>query len=103
MGEKPLILALANPTPEIMPEEVFEVRPDACHGTGRSDYPNQVNNVLCFPYMFPRRARCRRNSTINEEMKTAAVEAIASIARKKPSDIAARAYGRQVRDSGQPT
>jgi malate dehydrogenase (oxaloacetate-decarboxylating)(NADP+) len=93
---KPLILALANPTPEIMPEVAAEVRPDAYICTGRSDYPNQVNNVLCFPYIF-RGALDVGATTINEEMKRAAVEAIAALAREAPSDVAARAYGGEAR------
>jgi len=92
MAERPLILALANPTPEIMPEEALAARPDAMICTGRSDYPNQVNNVLCFPYIF-RGALDVGATTINEEMKLAAVEAIAQLAREAPSDVVARAYG----------
>lgn len=92
MDKGPLILALANPTPEIMPEEAKAVRPDVVMCTGRSDYPNQVNNVLCFPYIF-RGALDVGATTINEEMKRAAVEAIAGLAREEPSDVAARAYG----------
>jgi malate dehydrogenase (oxaloacetate-decarboxylating)(NADP+) len=92
MGEKPLIFALANPTPEIMPEEVFEVRPDAVMASGRTDYPNQINNVLCFPFVF-RGALDVGASTINEEMKTAAVKALASIAEEAASDIVLQAYG----------
>ncbi|OJY02337.1 MAG: NADP-dependent malic enzyme [Rhizobiales bacterium 62-17] len=95
MGEKPLIMALANPTPEIMPEVAKEARPDAMICTGRSDYPNQVNNVLCFPYIF-RGALDVSASAINEEMKLAAVEAIAQLAREAPSDIVAKAYGGSV-------
>jgi malate dehydrogenase (oxaloacetate-decarboxylating)(NADP+) len=79
MAAKPLILALANPTPEIMPELAKETRPDAMVCTGRSDYPNQVNNVLCFPFIF-RGALDVHASTINEEMKLAAVRAIAKLA-----------------------
>jgi malate dehydrogenase (oxaloacetate-decarboxylating)(NADP+) len=92
MGPRPLILALANPNPEIMPEEALAARPDAMICTGRSDYPNQVNNVLCFPYIF-RGALDVGATTINEEMKRAAVEAIAQLAREAPSDVVARAYG----------
>nr|WP_194303968.1 NADP-dependent malic enzyme [Chthonobacter albigriseus] len=92
MGERPLILALANPNPEITPEEALAVRPDAVMCTGRSDYPNQVNNVLCFPYIF-RGALDVGATTINEEMKHAAVRAIAALAKEEPSDVAARAYG----------
>ena len=85
-------MALANPKPEIMPEEARAARPDAMICTGRSDYPNQVNNVLCFPYIF-RGALDVGATTINEEMKRAAVEAIAQLAREAPSDVVARAYG----------
>ena len=91
MAEKPLIMALANPTPEIMPEEARAARPDAMICTGRSDFPNQVNNVLCFPYIFRGALDCGA-STINEEMKMAAVRAIAGLAREEVSDVAARAY-----------
>jgi malate dehydrogenase (oxaloacetate-decarboxylating)(NADP+) len=92
MASDPLVMALANPTPEIMPELAIAERPDAMICTGRSDYPNQVNNVLCFPYIF-RGALDVGATTINEEMKRAAVEAIAALAREAPSDVAARAYG----------
>ena len=92
MAAKPLIFALANPTPEIMPEEVRAVRPDAVIATGRSDYPNQVNNVLCFPFIF-RGALDVGATTINEAMKKACVEALAALARAEPSDIVALAYG----------
>lgn len=92
MAPSPLILALANPVPEIMPDLVREVRPDAMMCTGRSDFPNQVNNVLCFPFIF-RGALDVGASTINEEMKQAAVEAIALLAREASSDVVARAYG----------
>jgi malate dehydrogenase (oxaloacetate-decarboxylating)(NADP+) len=92
MGEKPLILALANPNPEITPDEALAVRPEAMICTGRSDYPNQVNNVLCFPYIF-RGALDVHATAINEEMKLAAVEAIAQLAREAPSDVVANAYG----------
>ncbi len=91
---KPLIMALANPDPEILPEAVRLARPDAIVATGRSDYPNQVNNVLCFPFIF-RGALDVRASTINEEMKLAAVEAIASLARAEASEVVAAAYGGQ--------
>ena len=91
MAEKPLVLALANPTPEIMPAVAREARPDAMICTGRSDFPNQVNNVLCFPYIF-RGALDVGASAINEDMKMAAVHAIAALAREEPSDVAARAY-----------
>jgi len=99
MADKPLIMALANPVPEIMPEEAVAVRPDAMICTGRSDYPNQVNNVLCFPFIF-RGALDVGATTINEEMKRAAVEAIAALARETPSEVAARAYGGEARMFG---
>jgi malate dehydrogenase (oxaloacetate-decarboxylating)(NADP+) len=92
MAPRPLIMALANPTPEIMPDVALAARPDAMICTGRSDFPNQVNNVLCFPYIF-RGALDVGATTINEDMKRAAVEAIALLAREAPSDVAARAYG----------
>ncbi|MDR6956031.1 malate dehydrogenase (oxaloacetate-decarboxylating)(NADP+), partial [Ancylobacter sp. 3268] len=92
MGERPLIMALANPTPEIMPDLARDARPDAMICTGRSDFPNQVNNVLCFPFIF-RGALDVAATTINEEMKIAAVHAIAELARETPSDVVARAYG----------
>ncbi len=91
MAKDPLILALANPTPEIMPDEAKAVRPDAIMATGRSDYPNQVNNVLCFPFLF-RGALDVGATTINDEMKLACVRAIADIAKAESSDIVARAY-----------
>jgi len=91
LGERPLILALANPDPEIMPEQVAEIRPDAIMATGRSDYPNQVNNVLCFPFVF-RGALDAGATEINEAMKRAAAEAIAELARKEASDVVASAY-----------
>jgi malate dehydrogenase (oxaloacetate-decarboxylating)(NADP+) len=94
MAPNPLILALANPEPEIRPELAREVRPDAILCTGRSDYPNQVNNVLCFPFIF-RGALDAGATTINEEMKVAAVKAIAELARAEASDIVASAYGGQ--------
>jgi malate dehydrogenase (oxaloacetate-decarboxylating)(NADP+) len=99
MAPDPLILALANPNPEIMPEEATAIRPDAMICTGRSDYPNQVNNVLCFPYIF-RGALDVGASTINEAMKRAAVNAIAELARETPSDVVARAYGGEARVYG---
>ncbi|HLW93091.1 MAG TPA: phosphate acyltransferase, partial [Roseiarcus sp.] len=92
MAKNPLILALANPTPEIMPELAIAERPDAMICTGRSDYPNQVNNVLCFPYIF-RGALDVEATSINEAMKHAAVDAIAALAREAPSDVVARALG----------
>ncbi len=96
---KPLVLALANPTPEIMPEEARKARPDAMICTGRSDYPNQVNNVLCFPFLF-RGALDVGATAINEEMKRAAVDAIAQLAREAPSDAAAGAEGGDVQGFG---
>jgi malate dehydrogenase (oxaloacetate-decarboxylating)(NADP+) len=92
MAAKPLILALANPTPEILPEEVTSVRGDAIIATGRSDYPNQVNNVLCFPFIF-RGALDAGATTITEQMKLAAVRAIADLAQAEASDVVAMAYG----------
>ncbi len=99
MAAKPLVMALANPNPEIMPELALEARPDAMICTGRSDYPNQVNNVLCFPYIFRGALDCSA-TTINEEMKLAAVRAIAELAREAPSDVVARAYGGASRNFG---
>jgi malate dehydrogenase (oxaloacetate-decarboxylating)(NADP+) len=92
MAAKPLILALANPTPEILPEEVRAVRDDAVIATGRSDYPNQVNNVLCFPFVF-RGALDVGATTITRPMEIATVHAIAELARQEQSDIVAAAYG----------
>jgi malate dehydrogenase (oxaloacetate-decarboxylating)(NADP+) len=92
MVERPLILALANPVPEIMPEEARKARPEAIIATGRSDYPNQVNNVLCFPFIF-RGALDVGATTINEAMKIACVRAIADLAMAEPSDVVAAAYG----------
>jgi malate dehydrogenase (oxaloacetate-decarboxylating)(NADP+) len=94
MAPDPLVMALANPTPEIMPELAMEARPDAMICTGRSDYPNQVNNVICFPYIF-RGALDVGASGINEQMKKAAVAAIAALARETPSEVVARAYDGQ--------
>ena len=92
MAEKPLILALANPDPEIAPDAARAARPDALIATGRSDYPNQVNNVLCFPFLF-RGALDVGATTINEEMKIAAAKAIAELATVESSDIVVSAYG----------
>ncbi|MBK6287093.1 MAG: NADP-dependent malic enzyme [Gammaproteobacteria bacterium] len=87
MAPHPLILAMANPTPEIMPEEALAARPDAILATGRSDYPNQVNNVLCFPFMFRGALDCGA-STINDAMKAACVKAIAGLAEKEvPNEV----------------
>jgi malate dehydrogenase (oxaloacetate-decarboxylating)(NADP+) len=92
MAVQPIILAMANPTPEIMPEEALAVRPDAIIGTGRSDYPNQVNNVLCFPFIF-RGALDVGATTINEPMKLATVRAIADLTHAEIPDVVASAYG----------
>jgi len=92
MAARPLVLALANPTPEILPEEVMAVRDDAIIATGRSDYPNQVNNVLCFPYIF-RGALDSGATTITREMEIAAVYAIAELAQAEQSDVVATTYG----------
>ena len=94
MAARPLILALANPEPEIRPELAREAKPDAVIATGRSDYPNQVNNVLCFPFIF-RGALDVGATTINKEMELAAVRAIAELAQAEQSDIVAQAYGEQ--------
>jgi len=91
MAATPLIFALANPTPEIMPEEVRAVRDDAIMATGRTDYPNQVNNVLCFPYIF-RGALDSGATTITDEMEVAAVHAIAELAQAEQSEVVAAAY-----------
>jgi malate dehydrogenase (oxaloacetate-decarboxylating)(NADP+) len=91
MAAKPLVFALANPTPEILPEEVLAVRNDAVIATGRTDYPNQVNNVLCFPYIF-RGALDAGASTITLEMEIAAVHAIADLAQAEQSEVVAAAY-----------
>ncbi|MEW6164997.1 MAG: NADP-dependent malic enzyme [Pseudomonadota bacterium] len=92
MAARPLVLALANPSPEIQPEDVKAVRDDAIIATGRSDYPNQVNNVLCFPFIF-RGALDAGATTITEQMKLAAVRAIAELAQAEASDVVAMAYG----------
>ena len=93
MARQPIILAMANPDPEIRPELAKEVRPDCIIATGRSDYPNQVNNVLCFPFIF-RGALDVGATTINEEMKLACVRALAGLARAEQSDVVAAAYGK---------
>ena len=93
MARNPIIFAMANPDPEVTPEEVAEVRGDAIVATGRSDYPNQVNNVLGFPYIF-RGALDVRASTINNEMKIAAARALAELARQEVPDEVAEAYGK---------
>jgi malate dehydrogenase (oxaloacetate-decarboxylating)(NADP+) len=99
MGPKPLILALANPDPEISPEEVCKVRDDAVIATGRSDYPNQVNNVLCFPFIF-RGALDVGATEINTEMELACVRAIADLATAESSEVVAAAYSGQSLDFG---
>jgi malate dehydrogenase (oxaloacetate-decarboxylating)(NADP+) len=92
MADNPIIFAMANPDPEILPEEAFAVRPDVIMATGRSDYPNQVNNVLGFPFIF-RGALDVAASTINEEMKLAAARALANLAKEDVPDAVVRAYG----------
>jgi malate dehydrogenase (oxaloacetate-decarboxylating)(NADP+) len=99
MAPNPLILALANPIPEILPEQVKAVRSDVIMATGRSDYPNQVNNVLCFPFIF-RGALDVGATSITDEMQLAAVKAIAELARVEQSDIVAAAYGEKVAGFG---
>jgi malate dehydrogenase (oxaloacetate-decarboxylating)(NADP+) len=94
MAPRPIIFALANPTPEILPEEVKAVRDDALIATGRTDYPNQVNNVLCFPYIFRGALDCGA-TTINDAMEIAAVRAIAELARAEQSEVVAAAYAGQ--------
>ncbi|WDI32684.1 NADP-dependent malic enzyme [Hyphococcus flavus] len=96
MAKNPIIFVMANPTPEILPEEIQEVRDDAIIATGRSDYPNQVNNVLGFPYIF-RGALDARARTINEEMKIACADALAKLAREDVPDEVAAAYGKRLR------
>ncbi len=91
MAPRPLVLALANPNPEILPEDVKAVRDDALIATGRTDYPNQVNNVLCFPYIFRGALDCGA-TTITKEMEIAAVHAIADLAQAEQSEVVARAY-----------
>jgi len=92
MADEPIIMALANPTPEIMPEVAIAARPDAIIATGRSDYPNQVNNVLCFPYIF-RGALDVGATTVNDEMQMACVHALAALTRLEASDVSNAAYG----------
>lgn len=99
MADAPLIMALANPTPEIMPEEALSVKPNAVICTGRSDYPNQVNNVLCFPYMF-RGALDVGATAINEQMKMACVRAIADLARKEVAAEVAAIYSQESLEFG---
>ena len=99
MADQPLIMALANPTPEISPDEVKKVRDDAIIATGRSDYPNQVNKVLCFPFIF-RGALDVGATTITEQMKLAAVQAIAELARAEQSEVVVAAYGEEATGFG---
>jgi malate dehydrogenase (oxaloacetate-decarboxylating)(NADP+) len=91
MNDRPIIFAMANPDPEILPTKALAIRDDIIIATGRSDFPNQVNNVLCFPYIF-RGALDVGATTINEQMKIAAVKAIAQLAREAPSEVVAQAY-----------
>jgi malate dehydrogenase (oxaloacetate-decarboxylating)(NADP+) len=91
MRDHPLIFALANPTPEILPDQAMAVRPDCIMATGRTDYPNQVNNVLCFPYIFRGALDCGA-TTITDEMEVAAVHAIAELAQAEQSEVVAAAY-----------
>ena len=99
MANKPIIMALANPTPEIMPDEVKAIRDDAIMATGRSDFPNQVNNVLCFPYIF-RGALDVGATAINEEMKVACVKAIADLAKAEQDEIVIKAMGGEAKNFG---
>ena len=94
MNKDPIIFAMANPDPEILPEEANEVRPDAIVATGRSDYPNQINNVLCFPYIF-RGALDVRATQINEQMKMAAANALAKLAREPVPEEVLLAYNKK--------
>ncbi|MGZ3689518.1 MAG: phosphate acyltransferase, partial [Bdellovibrionota bacterium] len=94
MAKDPIVFAMANPDPEVLPEEVLKIRPDAIMATGRSDYPNQVNNVLGFPFIF-RGALDTRSMAINEEMKMAAVKALAQLAKEDVPESVSRAYGGQ--------
>lgn len=99
MAKDPIILALANPVPEIMPDVALEARPDAIIATGRSDFPNQVNNVLCFPYIF-RGTLDVGAPIINDEMKKACVYALAELAQKETSDVGAQAFGGEAKSFG---
>ncbi len=99
MAPKPLIMALANPTPEILPEDVKAVRDDAIVATGRSDYPNQVNNVLCFPFIF-RGALDVGATIVNDEMKIACVRALARLARQETSEVVSKAFGQHADEFG---
>ncbi|MGM4891698.1 NADP-dependent malic enzyme [Tardiphaga sp. 839_C3_N1_4] len=99
MADKPLVMALANPTPEIMPDEARKARPDAMICTGRSDFPNQVNNVLCFPFIFRGALDCGATA-INEAMKIAAVDAIAQLAQDPPSDAVTAGFETETQGFG---
>ncbi|KAA0074653.1 NADP-dependent malic enzyme [Tardiphaga sp. P9-11] len=99
MADKPLVMALANPTPEIMPDEARKARPDAMICTGRSDFPNQVNNVLCFPFIFRGALDCGATA-INEAMKIAAVDAIAQLAQDPPSDAVTAGFDNETQGFG---
>src|SRR4051794_13938389 len=99
MGKEPIIFAMANPDPEIWPPDAIEARPDAIIATGRSDFPNQVNNVLGFPFIF-RGALDVRATAINDEMKIAAAEALAELAREPVPEEVAAAYGGERRSFG---
>ncbi|MEO3431477.1 NADP-dependent malic enzyme [Pelagibius sp. CAU 1746] len=99
MSDRPIIMALANPVPEIMPEDAKEARADAIIASGRSDYPNQVNNVLCFPYIFRGALDCGATA-INEEMKLACLKAIADLAMKEQSEVVQKAMGGEGRSFG---
>merc|ERR1711957_271005 len=90
MKKDPIIFALANPEPEIRPEALYEVRPDCIIATGRSDYSNQINNVMCFPFLF-RAALDTRSTQINEEMKMAAAKAIAALAKEEVPEVVKKA------------
>src|SRR2546426_11236715 len=92
MAPQPIVFALANPTPEIMPDQAKQARPDAIVATGRSDFPNQVNNVLGFPFIF-RGALDVRAKKINEEMEMAATRALAALAKEEVPESVSRAYG----------
>ena len=102
MAARPLIFALANPEPEIRPELAQQARPDCIVGTGRSDYPNQVNNSLCFPFIF-RGALDVGATTINEPMKLATVHALAELAQAEQSDVVTAAYGGESPAASAPT
>lgn len=99
MAKDPIIFAMANPDPEICPDEAKAIRPDCIVATGRSDFPNQVNNVLCFPFIF-RGALDVRASDINEDMKMAAAKALAALAKEKVPDVVQNAFGGRYMEFG---